>query len=115
MCVRVCVSECVCNHKYISAHGWMGDLHGDLFAWIKCQFWKCVVIPELLRERKCKSRRDRQAHLRGVCAQACVCVITVIVMHIVYLYTVASYMLTYIFRIKEIMFVGSLACVVLFH
>lgn len=40
------------GHKYISAHGWMGDLHGDLFAWIKCQFWKCVVIPELLRERQ---------------------------------------------------------------
>lgn len=36
----------------LAAQGWIRNLHGDLFAWIKCQFWKCGGICELLGQRK---------------------------------------------------------------
>ena len=69
MCAcTVCVCECVCvsDRKYIPTLGWMGDLHGDLSAWTKCQFWKCVVIPGLLREKEKAHEQVRHTHLRGV-------------------------------------------------
>lgn len=44
----------------LAAQGWIRNLHGDLFAWIKCQFWICGRICELLKWQK---RGRKKKHL----------------------------------------------------